>query len=69
MKIISQFDFVCSSLNNDCAFESRHFFELLENILDEFFDDSMNDFFNDDDDSSSFDSFDSRASSNFTSDR
>jgi hypothetical protein len=69
MKIVFQFDLVCLNLNNDCAFESRHFLELLENILDEFFDDSMNDSFNDDDDSSNFNSFDFRASSNFTFDR
>jgi hypothetical protein len=69
MKIISQFDLVCSSLNNDCALRSRHSLELLENILDELLDDSMSDSFSDDDDSSSFDSFDSRAGSDFTSDR
>jgi hypothetical protein len=65
MKIISQFDFTCSCLNDDCALESRHFFELFENILDEFLDDSMNDFL-DDDNSSNLCSFDSRMSANFT---
>jgi hypothetical protein len=68
MKIISQFDFICSNLNDDRVLESRHSFELFENILDELLDDSMNDSFNDDD-SSCFDSLCSRASANFTSDR
>ncbi len=68
MKIIFQFDFVCSNLNDDSAFESCHFFELFENILDELLDDSMNDFFNDDD-SSSLDSLNLCAKANFTFDR
>jgi hypothetical protein len=68
MKIISQFDLVCSNLNNDCALESRHSLELFENILDELLDDSMSDSFNDDD-SSNLSSFDFRANSDFTSDR
>jgi hypothetical protein len=68
MKIISQFDLVCSSLNDDSALESCHSFELFENILDEFLDDSMNDSFNDDD-FSDFNSLNLCANANFTSDR
>jgi hypothetical protein len=68
VKIISQFDFVCSCLNDDCAFELRYFFEFFENILDELLDYSMNESFNDDD-SSDLSSFCFRASANFTSDR
>jgi hypothetical protein len=68
MKIIFQFDFLCSNLNDDSAFESCHFFELFENILDEFLDDSMSDSFNDDD-SSDFNSLNFCANANFTSDR
>ncbi len=68
MKIIFQFDFVCSSLNDDKVFESCHFFEFFENILDEFLDDSMSDSFNDDD-SSSLNSFNFCANANFISDR
>jgi hypothetical protein len=68
VKIISQFDFVCSNLNDDRAFESRHFFEFFENILDELFDDSINDSFRDDD-SSSLNSLSFCANANFTSDR
>jgi hypothetical protein len=68
MKIISQFDFVCSNLNDDNALESCHSFELFENIFDEFFDDSMSDSFNDDD-SSDLNSFNFCANANFTFDR
>jgi hypothetical protein len=68
MKIISQFDLVCSNLNYDSALKSSHSLELLENILDELLDDSMNDSFNDDD-SSSLDSLNLCANANFTSDR
>jgi hypothetical protein len=68
MKIISQFNFVCSSLNDDRAFWSRHFFELFENILDELLDDSINDFFNNDD-SLCLNSLNLCANANFTSDR
>ncbi len=68
MKIISQFDFVCSNLNDDSAFESCHFFEFFENILDELLDDSMNDSFNDND-FSSLDSFNFCANANFIFDR
>jgi hypothetical protein len=68
MKIIFQFDFVCSSLNDDSAFESCHFFEFFENILDELLDDSMNDSFNDDD-FLNLDSFNLCANANFISDR
>jgi hypothetical protein len=67
MKIISQFDFICSSLNDDCVFESCHSFEFFENILDELFDDSMNDSFNDND-SSNLSSFNFCANANFTFD-
>ncbi len=55
-------------MNYDCAFETRHSLELLENIFNELLDDSMNDSFSDDD-SSSLSSFDFRANSNFTFDR
>jgi hypothetical protein len=68
VKIISQFDFVCSNLNDDRVFESRHFFEFFENILDELLDDSMNDSFNDYD-SSSFSSLNLCANANFSSNR
>jgi hypothetical protein len=68
MKIISQFDFICSSLNDDRVFWSCHFFEFFKNILDEFLDDSMNDFFNDDD-SSCFNSFNFCANAIFIFDR
>jgi hypothetical protein len=68
MKIISQFDLVCSGLNDDRALESSHSFEFFENILDEFLDDSMSDSFSDDD-SSSLDSLSLCANADFTSDR
>jgi hypothetical protein len=68
VKIVSQFDLICSCLNDHCVFESRHFLELSENILDEFLDDSMSDFSRDDD-SSGLRSLDSRTSANFTFDR
>jgi hypothetical protein len=68
MKIIFQFDLICSSLNDDRVFWSRHFFEFFENILDELFDDSMNNFFNDDD-FSCLDSFNFCANANFIFDR
>ncbi len=68
MKIISQFDLVCSNLNDDRVFESCHFFEFFENILDEHLDDSINDSFNDND-SSDLNSLSFRANANFTSNR
>jgi hypothetical protein len=68
VKIISKFYLVYSSLNDDRAFESRHSFELLKNILDELLDDSMNDSFNNDD-SSDLNSLNFGASANFTFDR
>ncbi len=68
MKIISQFDFVCSNLNDDSALESCHSFELFENIFDEFLDDSMNDSFNDDD-SLNLSSLNLCANANFIFDR
>jgi hypothetical protein len=68
MQIISQFDLVCSSLNDDDAFKSCHFLEFVKNILDELLNDSMNDSFNDDD-SSNLDLLNFCTSANFTSDR
>jgi hypothetical protein len=68
VKIISQFDLVYSSLNDDDAFESRHFLEFLENILDELLHDSMNDSFSDDD-FSSLSSLSLCANANFNSNR
>jgi hypothetical protein len=68
VKIIFQFDLFCSSLNDDCVFESSHSLEFLDNVLDELLNDSMSESFSDDD-SSSLDSLDFRANSDFTSDR
>ncbi len=68
MKIISQFDFTCSSLNDDNVFESRHSLEFFEHILDRLFDESIDDFF-DDEDFSNLNSLSSRSSANFTFDR
>jgi hypothetical protein len=68
VKIIFQFDLICSCLNDDNVLESRHSFELFENVFDELLDDLINDFF-DEDDSSRLNSFDSRTSANFIFDR